>query len=368
MGRKDAIAWVLSVCIGVLRRSQAKTLGALVAGAMAVERVSLASIGRAMLGEAQPKHQIKRVYRFIANDRVEPTTAMEGVVHKLLRKWPEGRPLLVSFDWTDIRQMQTLMAAAVVGGRSIPLCWASVRKNSFDKSRNAFEQSLLMTLRSMILRHIRVIILGDRGFGRTELGRFCQQVGFSYVIRIKPQVWVQVGDTRCRLEQVPVHKGVCKLFKGVLYRQRDPVCQNVVIRWKKGLPEKRDGCWYLMTDLDKRPAAISDLYARRMSVEEFFRDAKSKRNGWSLRDTGIQRPERLDRLILVLAITYLLLVGLGLVATEKCRPSMWASNTRKNDLSAFQIGRVVLDKLRLKPTALVAALVEALQSQTSKWG
>ena len=367
MGRKEAIAWVLSVCIGVLRRSQAKTLGALVAATMNVERVSLAAIGREMLAE-HAKHQIKRVHRFIANNRVEPVTAMEGVIRKLLRKWPDKRPLLVSFDWTDIRQIQTLMAAAVVGGRSIPLCWASIYKNSFDKSRNAFEQSLLRVLRSMIPAHIRVIILADRGFGRTELVRFCQQVGFGYVIRIKPKVFVTVDGRGCRLDQVPVRRGMCKLLKAVLYRQRDPVCQNVVIRWKKGLPGKRDECWYLMTDIDRRPAAISDLYARRMSVEEFFRDAKSRRNGWSLRDTGIQRPERLDRLILVLAVAYLLLVGIGLVATEKCRPSMWASNTRTHDLSAFQIGRVVLHELRLKPTALLAAILHALQSQTSKWG
>ena len=368
MGRKDAIAWVLSVCIGVLRRSQAKTLGALVAGALAVERVSLASIGRAMLGDPDSKHQIKRVARFIANPRVEPATAMEGVIRKLLRKWPDNCPLLVSFDWTDIRQMQTLMAAAVIGGRSIPLCWASVYKNRFEKSRNIFEHSLLMTLRSMIPGRIRVIILGDRGFGRTELGRFCQQAGFSYIIRIKPRVWVEARGTRCRLDQIPVRKGVCKLLKAVIYRQRDPVKQNVVVRWKKGLPTRRDECWYLMTDLDKRPATISDLYAKRMSVEEFFRDVKSKRNGWSLRDTGIQRPDRLDRLLLILAMTYLLLVGIGLVATEKCRASAWSSNTRKNDLSAFQIGRIVLHQLKLKPSALLAAVTHALQSQTPKWG
>jgi len=80
-----------------------------------------------------------------------------------------------------------------------------------------------------------------------------------------------------------------------------------------------------MTDIDRCPAAISDLYALRMGVEEFFRDAKSRRNGWSLRDTGIQRPERLDRLILILAVAYLLLVGIGRVATDKCRPPMWAT-------------------------------------------
>jgi hypothetical protein len=62
MRRMDATAWVVTVCAVSLRLSQAKTLAALVAAAMQVERVSLANIGRRMLGSA--KHQIKRCWRF----------------------------------------------------------------------------------------------------------------------------------------------------------------------------------------------------------------------------------------------------------------------------------------------------------------
>ena len=51
-----------------------------------------------------------------------------------------------------------------------------------------------------------------------------------------------------------------------------------------------------------------------MTIEELFRDDKNKRNGWSLRDTKITRPDRLDRLLLILAIAYLLLCGIGLIA------------------------------------------------------
>lgn len=39
MHRTDAIAWVVTVCAGSLRRSQAKTLSILVASTMRVERV-----------------------------------------------------------------------------------------------------------------------------------------------------------------------------------------------------------------------------------------------------------------------------------------------------------------------------------------
>jgi len=64
MRRTQATAWVVIVCAVSLRVSQAKTLGALVAAAMSVQRISLANIGRQMLGSV--KHQIKRCWRFCA--------------------------------------------------------------------------------------------------------------------------------------------------------------------------------------------------------------------------------------------------------------------------------------------------------------
>ena len=84
MHRKDAIAWVMTVCTDSLRLSQAKTLAILVGAAMRVERVSLANIGRAMRGMV--KHQIKRCWRFCANDRIETADAMAGVLKRVLKK------------------------------------------------------------------------------------------------------------------------------------------------------------------------------------------------------------------------------------------------------------------------------------------
>ncbi len=216
MRRTEAAAWVVSVCAVSLRLSQAKTLAALVASAMRVERASLANIGRGIVGTA--KHQIKRCWRFCDNDRVEAADAMRGVVRKVLKK--RRKPLLVALDWVDVRSFQTLVAAAVLKGRSVPLCWASCRKHVFDghRSRNASEESLLLVLRSMVPQGQKVIILADRGFGRTELGRFCQRYGLDYVIRIQPKVHVRCASYRGKLSDYPVHKGICKLLRQVDYR------------------------------------------------------------------------------------------------------------------------------------------------------
>ena len=120
MHRKDAIAWVVSVCTVSLRLSQAKTLAILVASAMRVERISLANIGRAMSGTV--KHQIKRCWRFCANDRIETADAMAGVMKRVLKK--RKKKLLLSFDWTDIKSFQTLMVSA---GADVPVVTVMIR-------------------------------------------------------------------------------------------------------------------------------------------------------------------------------------------------------------------------------------------------
>ena len=82
---------------------------------------------------------------------------------------------------------------------------------------------------------------------------------------------------------------------------------------------------FLMTD---QPGTARQLYGRRMTVEQFFQDGKCKRNGWSLRDAKITKPKRFDRLLLILAIAYLLLSGLGLIAKRQFRHSAWCSTNR----------------------------------------
>jgi hypothetical protein len=73
--------------------------------------------------------------------------------------------------------VQTLVASAVLKGRSTPLYWASCEGHTYDgqRSRNAFEESLLLVLRSMVPATVKVILLADRGFGRTALAGFCRR-------------------------------------------------------------------------------------------------------------------------------------------------------------------------------------------------
>jgi hypothetical protein len=366
MHRKDAIAWVVSVCSCSLRLSQAKTLSILVAAAMRVQRVSLANIGRAM--EGQTKHQIKRCWRFCANQKVETADAMRGIVARLLKK--RKKKLVIAVDWVDIKGFQTLVASVVLKGRSIPIAWASTTNHVYDghRSRNAFEEALLLILRDMIPRKIKVVILADRGFGRTALATFCQAQGFGYLIRIKPSVTVRLKGYYGQLLDYPVKKGIAKVLKRVGYRSDQAVTQSVVVRWPKNLPKKRDECWFLMTDQPGSACQLCRLYGQRMTIEQLFRDDKSKRNGWSLRDTKITKPDRIDRLLLILAIAYLLLCGVGLIAKKQFTPSAWCSTNRQIECSIYTIGLIMLEKITAGPPAAFAAVCELSESVAPNWG
>jgi len=373
--RMDAVVWVLSVCTE-LRLSQAKTLAELTSAALHAGRVSLAALGRLAAGPAAVKHRIKRVWRFCANDRVVVSDAMAGLVRRLARRYAKlqrrgrrRRPkLLIAFDWTEVRDFHTLMAAAVQPGRAVPLLWASYPEWVLHKSQNNLEEGLLRLLRDLVPGAVRVVLLADRGFGRTELARTCQRLGFHYVIRITPDVWVEGAGYRGNLKDYPVRQGTQRLLAGVRYRKEDPVEQHVAIHWKPGLPAKRDEPWFLMTDLRRKVEALTTLYGKRMTVEELFRDGKSKRNGFALRHTKLTRAERFDRLLLILALAYWLLVGVGLVARQRFRPSAWCSSNRDQECSAFTIGRAMLSAMPLTAAAAFAAVTEAVAEAGRKWG
>jgi hypothetical protein len=362
----EAVAWVLTLCAD-LRRSQAKTLAHLAAAALRVGRVSLANIGRKLFGGTTAKHKIKRTWRFCANPRVHVSDAMHGLIRQLCRR-RKKKPLVIALDWTDIRSFQTLMAAAVIKGRALPLLWETYPKGKFRKSQNAIEEGLLVLLRNLIPRQLPVVILADRGFGRTELARTCQQLGLRYLVRIKPDVWVEHRRFVGLLSDYPVRKGIKHVLTGAVYRKDGAVTHNVVIHWRPGLPAKRDQPWYLMTDLGGGALKLTLLYGRRMTIEELFRDDKNRRNGMALRNTQLTKADRIDRLLLILALAYWLLVGIGLLARQRFRPGQWCSSNDEGQCSAFTIGKIMVDDLQVSAAAAFRIILEATIEATAELG
>jgi hypothetical protein len=338
MDRKDAIAWMLSLC-ACLRLSQAKTLSDLSVAACSMGRASLAELGRclAKTTSVAVKHCIKRVDRFLDNARIEPPEAMRGLIEWLAQP---RKKLLVIMDWVEIRSFPCIVLAVRLKGRSVPLLWNVCRDGDLHRSRNNLEYALLKLLRTMVPQSTQVVVLADRGFGRAEMARECQGLKFDYLIRIRPDVYVRHEDYTGKLLDLPVIEGCQKVYRKVQYRKNQPVVANVAVIWVHGEEE----AWFLLTSLPRLGGLkLTKVYAKRMSIEEYFRDAKSLRNGFALRLTLIKDPRRLERLLLVLAMAYVLLVAIGLHCRKKYRSGRWCSNNRPNECSLVSIGRFMLE-------------------------
>jgi hypothetical protein len=365
MSADAVIGWVLTIAAG-LRLSQAKTLADLVEAAVHVGRGTLSALGRSLPGPTAAKHRIKRAWRFCDNDRVHVAEVMPAVVRRLTRK--RTKPLLVALDWTDVRGFHTLMAAAVMRGRAIPLLWASYTTGQLHRSQNSFEEGLLRLLVTMLPGGVRVILLADRGFGRAELARTCEGLKLRYLIRIKPDVRVTHPSYTGRLDDYPIRKGMWRVLAGAEYRSDRAVSLNVVIRWKRGLPAKRDEPWFLMTNLAGNAVQLTDLYARRMAVEELFRDGKDGRYGLGLGQTQVATTARPDRLILILALALILLIGLGRLARGRFRPGAWCSSNDPHECSDVTVGRRMWDRIDIPPERLLDEVVRATLLSVGKWG
>jgi hypothetical protein len=145
MSTQSILVWVLTATTRLLP-SQSKTLAVLVAAAIRCERPNLAQVGRAMAGPITPKNAINRAWRFACNERIQVADGMADVITKLVRK--RKKRLIVSFDWTEFRRFHTLMAAACIKGRSVPLLWASYPGWRLLRSQNSLEEDLLRLLRA----------------------------------------------------------------------------------------------------------------------------------------------------------------------------------------------------------------------------
>jgi hypothetical protein len=365
MNADAVIGWVLTIA-AQLRLSQAKTLADLVEAATHVGRATLSAIGRALAGDTTAKSRVQRTWRFCDNDRVHISDAMAGFIHRLTKK--RKKPLLVALDWTEVRSFHTLMAAAVLGSRAIPLLWATYTEGQLYKSQNSYEEGLLRLLVSMLPEGVKVILLADRGFGRTELARTCRNLGVRFLIRIKPDVCVTHTSYTGRLDDYPIKKGMWRVLAGAQYRSDKAATLNVVIRWKKGLPEKRDEAWFLMTDLSGNAVRLTGLYARRMAIEELFRDAKDGRYGLGLGQTQVETAGRLDRLILIVALALILLSGLGRVARGRFRPNAWCSSNDANECSDVTVGRRMWARINEPPELLIEEIVRATIEAVGNWG
>jgi hypothetical protein len=348
---------------GGLRLSQAKTLAALVLGAMRSRRISLADVAEGMEDATTVKHRIKRIWRFLRNPKVDVVEGLRALVH-LAAKHSGGR-LVVAVDWVEIRQYKVLRAAVPLRGRSVPIAFAVANSWSFFMSQNAYEEGFFLLLKGLLPKDAEVVIIADRGFARAELGKQLGEMGLHYVIRVCGVVYFDSPGYRGLLRELGLLPGQHQDLGSGLYCEERPVQRRVVAYWARRQLEP----WLLGTDLDWPWRLIVAVFEQRMMIEELFRDEKNIRYGWGLRQLRLSSSARMQRMFLVLAFAYILLLLMGLICKQNLSAANWSSTTSKRKpTSAFVVGRRMQLRRHFTLRELLALFDSLLLTAAENWG
>src|SRR5262245_22637723 len=273
----------------------------------------------------------KRVQRFLRNPSVEVERYYAPLARRILQRLAAGGARIhLTIDRTEWGDFNILYVCVGWRGRALPLLWAMLGPGA---SSFAEQQELLAMVARWLPLRADVLLLGDREFGTGVLAQWALRQGWSVCLRLRAHEYV------CRagapsFERLPlVLPGERRCWSHVDFTQKHAVSGlNLAMYWAPTAAEP----WYLSTTEPTCKHAWSS-YQRRFRIEEMFKDFKNNGRGFGLELTGVRHADRLERLLLALALVYtwLLLWGAHVIATGQ---QQLVDTVRNPTLSVFQTG------------------------------
>ncbi|HKN64913.1 MAG TPA: IS4 family transposase [Gemmatimonadaceae bacterium] len=363
-------------CLEHVHASRFKAVLRAVEGIILAQRLSLTAIGRALRGDLQPRHGIKMVDRLLGNTKLGKERAhWYAAIAK--RITGSERRLVVLLDWTQLHgEFWALVAAVAFEGRAVPIL-AEAHHESQLGSRDV-QTRFLEELRRVLPAKCKPLIVADGGF-RSPFFEACREARIDFVVRLRNEHgmakfarrirghggWTSIkfgeifrwarSSAQCLGRGVPfcksAHREECRLVLGAApkkFRKRG--------RYAGDYERKRaTEPWLLATSLQNEPAeAVVAIYAKRMQVEECFRDTKNARFGWGLEFTATRSTARLNVLLLLASIAFAAVILVGAAASNGgIEKRFRASSLNKRVLSLFSLGNLVA-----RSTALVRMRIQ----------
>ena len=269
--------------------------------------LSKAALARCLPLGIGPKEREQRLYRFLGNLRL--TSELLIPLHIALAcgtKLRERVPMIL--DQTTIRGIETLLIGLVFEGRVLPIAFSCFMKRLIHKSQNILEHSLILAAMSCFPVEFRPLLILDRGYARVSLLAHLRQEGIPFLCRAKRSVMVYLNGKGQTLGRFKIKPG--QLFRySVLYHSQKKEPLDLIIYFGKGYKDP----WYLLVPSATSLTAkeVVELYARRMSIEQGFRDWKTHLGVRGLIFYGVNPAPRLTRLLLAFSLSYLLCLALG---------------------------------------------------------
>ncbi len=380
-----------SDALSELHKSRREAVWASVGGVLRGGRLWLSYIGRHIDTNAGEKHAIKRVDRLLGNKHL----CSERVAwYRWIAQQSVGSSThpIILVDWSnaDLREEHYILRAALaVGGRALPLYEEVVGRLSDPQ----VEKRLLHRLAGILPQGCCPIIVSDAGF-RTPWFRAVESMGWYYVGRVRHRNLVcpkdqhkwfsnkdlyEQANTRPKCvgefhitKSSPFHTRLF-VYKGKPKGRKYYVPHGTPARKKPGEVAREP--WLLATNLPhglRSAHRVVAIYRRRMQIEESFRDLKSPRCGFALRQNLGRDPQRIANLLLLCALAMLALWVMGLFGYQHGHHRLLQANTekRRRVLSVVFVGKrliakqqpVLLSQLRQAIELLRASAIEQLHN------
>lgn len=307
--------------------------------------LTMTELARHWPGAERVSAPLKAVDRLLSSKQVARYRAMlyGGLTRWLIR---QGRPLIV-VDWSDLKadaRFRLLRAGLAVEGRTVTL-YEEVHPRA-RSGKTKVETAFLRNVACLLPADCCPIVITDAGF-RTPWFRAVQRLGWDYVGRVRGMVKVQSLDphscaiwTMCSdLHRLAPREGARELGMYRLSQQTQLESRLIVHKApRKGRHAKtlagrvrRDHLsrkaarsarepWLLATSLSRQEATmrrVVNIYARRMGIEESFRDLKSGDLGAGFEHSRTHKGKRLAHLLMVFALAQLTAWLLGWCEEER---------------------------------------------------
>jgi len=323
-----------------LHGHQSKNLALFVYGAIQAKSIVVQHVAEEVLEESDAKCESieRRLRRFLANERIETKETWDIFLQKVLAYW-KGKKVYLVLDLTPFEEhAQIVYIGLLQEKRVLPLAWEVM------PGEEKWEERLWDIVEKMFERIGKYLesedctVLADRGLSCLALIKLCQQQKWHYVLRVKKgdfvrirfrgyyKDWKQLSDL--------VGKRGQKWSGKVLMWQEHAWETNLTAVWEEGNEE----AWFLLSDQKYGKERIKE-YRWRMRVESTFQDMKSR--GWLLESTGVRERERLDRLLMVLFLSFWWLIHLAASCIHNGRRDRYDRHDRR-DKSYVRLGRLYL--------------------------
>ena len=261
---------------------------------ISVRTVNLAEIALAFGGQAQVESKYKRLQRFLKDFELNYDLIAELIVNLI----PVNPPWYLTIDRTNWKFGRIDINILVLGiahkGIAFPLCWTLLPKagNSNTQERIALmEQFIRLFGQDKI-----ACLLGDREFKGKEWFDFLLDSRIKFRIRLPKNTLIE--NSRGRLVSA------FTLFRNLkVHQHRVLGTKRLVWGHKLYVAGSRlsKGDFFIVVSSDS-PANILTDYAKRWEIETLFGCLKSR--GFRFEDTHLTRPERISKLLSLLAITF----------------------------------------------------------------